>query len=297
MRTANRIRNDQAAGLRRSVSNRPVKVITVTGGKGGIGKTNISANLSIAMANSGKKVLLLDADLGLANVDVLLGLQPRFNLSHVIRGQQGLEGILVDGPAGIKIIPASSGLREMADLTHREHAGVIRAFSDLQFKPDVLVVDTAAGISNSVISFSRASHEVLVVVCDEPASITDAYALIKLLNKEYGQHRFRIITNMVNSAQEGIELYRKLVKVSSKFLDVTLDYIGAIPFDEYLKKAVQRQKSVVMAYPRSKASLAFSKSAQKIDQWPLPDGPSGHIEFFVERLFSQPKLTDMAFTL
>lgn len=297
MRTTNIIRNDQAAGLRRAVNNRPVKVITVTSGKGGVGKTNISANLSVTMANAGKRVLLLDADLGLANVDVLLGLQPRYNLSHVVNGQKSLEGILLDGPSGIKIIPASSGLREMVELSHKEHAGVIRAFSDLQFKPDILVVDTAAGISDSVISFSRASHEVLVVVCDEPASITDAYALIKLLNKEYGQHRFRIITNMVNSAQEGVELYKKLVKVATKFLDVTLDYIGAIPYDEYFKKAVQRQKPVVTAYPRSKSSLAFGKSAQKIDQWPLPDGPSGHIEFFVERLFSHSKKTGMAFTL
>ncbi len=275
----------QVSGLQRMANPRPVRVIAVTSGKGGVGKTNVSANLAVALAQDGKEVLLMDADLGLANVDVLLGLQASFNLSHVIEGQCTLEEVMVTGPAGLRIIPAASGIKSMVELSHAEHAGVVRAFSELSFNPDVLLIDTAAGISDSVVTFSRASHEVLVVVCDEPASITDAYAMIKILNREYGIHRFRILANMVHGAREGHDLYRKLVKVTDRFLDVALSYSGAIPYDEYLRRAVQKQRAVVEAYPRSKAALAFRKVAQKAATWPVPEQASGRIEFFVERLF------------
>ncbi len=276
----------QVTGLQRIANPRPVHVIAVTSGKGGVGKTNVSANLAIALARDGKEVLLLDADLGLANVDVLLGLQTTSNLSHVISGERNLEEVMVSGPAGLRIIPAASGVKSMVELSHAEHAGVVRAFSELSFCPDVLLIDTAAGISDSVVTFARASHEVLMVVCDEPASITDAYAMIKLLNREHGLYRFRILANMVHSSQEGSDLYKKLVKVTDRFLDVALSYSGAVPYDEYLRKAVQKQRAVVEAYPRSKAALAFKKMAAKAAGWPLPDRASGGIEFFVERLFS-----------
>ncbi len=275
----------QMSGLRHVANPNPVRVITVTSGKGGVGKTNISVNMSVALAASGQNVLLMDADLGLANVDVLLGLQPAYNLSHVVNGERSLEEVIVTGPEGVRVIPASSGLKNMAELSHVEHAGLIRAFSELSFNPDVLVIDTAAGVSDSVVTFSRASHEVIVVVCDEPASITDAYATIKLLSRDHGLYRFRIVANMVRSSQEGVELYKKLVKVTNRFLDATLDYMGAVPYDDYLRKAIQKQRSVVDAYPRSKASIAFKKLAQKTDQWPTPDSASGYLEFFVERLF------------
>ncbi len=281
----------QIAGLRRMTQTRPVKVIAVTSGKGGVGKTNVSVNLGVAIALCGKQVLLFDADLGLANVDVLLGLQAAGNLSHVISGELDLEEILLDGPSGLRIIPAASGIQRMAELSHAEHAGLIRAFSGLSFSPDVLLIDTAAGISDSIVTFSRAAHEVLVVVCDEPASITDAYAMIKLLNRDYGIYRFRVLANMVRSTQEGLELFRKLSKVSDRFLDVTLDYCGAIPHDEYLRKAVQRQRAVIDAYPRSKAAQAFGKLAQRVTQWPAPAAATGSIEFFVERLFNGNDIT------
>ena len=171
----------------------PVKVIAVTSGKGGVGKTNVSVNLSVAMSDAGKRVMLLDADLGLANVDVLLGLQPHSNLSHVIDGERNLEEIIVEGPGGLMIVPASSGITRLASLTPAEHGGLIRAFSELSHPLDVLIVDTAAGVSDAVISFTRAAQEVIVVVCDEPASITDAYALIKVLNRDYGLHRFQVL--------------------------------------------------------------------------------------------------------
>jgi flagellar biosynthesis protein FlhG len=280
---------DQAAGLHRIAKPHPVRVIAVTSGKGGVGKTNVSVNLAIAMASLGKEVMLLDADLGLANVDVMLGLHPRYNLSHVIRGERSLEEIIVEGPAGLKVVPASSGIKQMAELTPLAHAGLIRAFSELSHSLDVLVVDTAAGVSDSVISFSLAAQEVVVVVCDEPASITDAYALIKLLSREHGLQNFRVLANMARNLQEGRELFDKIARVTDRFLDVTLDYMGMVPFDEYLRKAVQKQRAVLDAYPRSRAAVAFKNLAHKADNWPMPQNARGHLEFFVERLIHPDK--------
>ncbi len=275
---------DQASGLRRIRQARPVQVIAVTSGKGGVGKTSVSVNLSVALAQAGKQVMLMDADLGLANVDVMLGLQAGPNLSHVIDGHCSLEEVILAGPDNLRVIPASSGVQRMAALSAREHAGLINAFSELGTDLDMLVIDTAAGISDSVVQFSLAAQEVVVVVCDEPASITDAYALIKLLHREHGQERFRILVNMARTAQEGRELFGKLVRVSDRFLSVSLSFLGVIPFDEYLRKAVQKQTAVVNAYPRSKAAMAFKKLAQHTDKWPIPDRARGHLEFFVERL-------------
>lgn len=263
---------------------KPVQVIAVSGGKGGVGKTNVSVNLAVALAEIGKKVMVLDADLGLANIDVVLGLHPKYDLSHVLRGEKDLEEIIIEGPEGIRLIPGASGIQHMAELSPAEHAGIIRAFSDMGSDIDIMIVDTAAGISDTVISFTRASQEVIVVVCDEPASITDAYAIIKLLNKEYGSTRFRILANMVQTAQEGRDLYNKMCAVTDRYLDVMLSFMGAIPFDENLKKAVRSQKPVVLAFPRSKAAQAFKNLARKVETWPLPQGANGQMQFFVERL-------------
>ena len=275
---------DQAAGLRRIKRPKPVRVIAVASGKGGVGKTNVSVNLSMALAASGKKVMLMDADLGLANVDVMLGLHPSFNLSHVISGERTLEECIVEGPGGLKIIPATSGVQQMAMLSPAEHAGLIRAFSELSEDVDVLVVDTAAGISDGVVSFTRAAQELVVVACDEPASITDAYALIKLLSREFGLHRFHILANMVAGPQEGREVYQKLARVTDRFLDVALNYLGHVPRDDYLLKAVQKQRAVVEAFPRSKSATAFRTLAERTEKWPMSASAAGHLEFFVERL-------------
>jgi len=275
---------DQAAGLRRMTKQKPVQVIAVASGKGGVGKTNVSTNLALALVAAGKHVLLMDADLGLANVDLLLGLHAPYNLSHVISGERTLEEVIIDGPEGLKIIPATSGTQMMSELSPSQHAGIIRAFSELSMPIDVLMVDAAAGISDSVISFTRASHEVIVVVCNEPTSLTDAYALIKVLSEEHGVQRFNVLANMVRTPKEGQSLFAKLSRVADHYLNVTLDYMGAIPFDEYLVKAVKKQQAVTRAYPQSPSSLAFRKIAGKLDGWPLPDKASGHLEFFVERL-------------
>ncbi len=276
---------DQAAGLRQMhQTSRPVKVIAIASGKGGVGKTNITVNLGVALASQGKQVVLLDADLGLANIDVMLGLHPQFNLLHVLEGTKTLREILVEGPAGMQIIPAASGVKKMAELSPAEHAGMIQAFSELEQHIDILLIDSAAGIADNVISFSRAAQEVIVVVCDEPASITDAYALIKLLSREHGVGRFHIIANMSQNVQEGRELFDKIAIVCDRFLEVTLDFMGIVPFDEELRRAVKKQRSVVDYMPRSKSAAAFAHLAKKIEFWPVRKAPTGYMEFFVERL-------------
>lgn len=274
---------DQASGLRR-MKKQIVKVIAVTGGKGGVGKTNVTLNLAMCLAQLGKKVLVLDADLGLANCDVMLGLRVERNLSHVLSGEVELDDILIEGPFGIKIAPATSGTQSMTELTAAEHAGLIRAFSELKTQFDILLVDTAAGISDMVLSFSRASQDVLVVVCDEPSSITDAYALMKILSREHGVQRFKIVANMVRSLKEGQELYAKLTRVTDRFLDVTLELVATIPFDENVRKAARKQKAFVDAFPKTPASLAVKTLAARATQWPIPPVASGHLEFFLEQL-------------
>ena len=275
---------DQAEGLRRLRNPKPVKVITVTGGKGGVGKTNISANLAIAMCMLGRRVMLLDADLGLANVDVLLGLQPAHSLADVVKGERRLQDVIVSGPAGVRVIPGASGLAEMASLSPAQHAGIIHAFSELSEDLDALIVDTAAGISEGVLRFCAAANEVLVVVCDEPTSITDAYALIKVLSTEHNVTRFRIITNMTHQGGDGRSLFEKLLRVSERFLQVTLDHAGSIPYDDRVWRAVQLQTPFVTAFPSSLAAGALKKLAHRADNWEEPREARGNIEFFVERL-------------
>lgn len=263
---------------------KPIQVLAVTGGKGGVGKTNVAVNLSLALAAAGKRVILMDADLGLANVDIQLGLKADKTLAQVLNGECMLRDILLTTPGGVKVIPAASGVQSLTQLGPRAHAGLIQAFSDLDDQLDVLVIDTAAGISESVISFVRASQEVMVVVCDEPSSITDSYALVKLLNRDYGLTHFRVLANMTRSPEEGRNLFQKFMKVAERFLDVTLQYAGDIPWDESVRKAAQRQRAAIEAYPASKCAIAYRQLAEHVCQWPVSRQASGRLEFFVERL-------------
>ncbi len=285
---------DQASSLRKM--NRPslTKVIAVTGGKGGVGKTNITLNTAIAMAKLGKRVMVLDADLGLANVDVMLGLRVGKNLSHVLSGECTLDEVLVEGPYGIKIAPATSGTQSMTELTPAEHAGLIRAFSELRTPVDVLLVDTAAGISGMVLSFAKASQDVMLVVCNEPTSLTDAYALMKLLNRDYGVFRFKVVANMVKNVREGQELFAKLSKVTNRFLDVALELVATVPYDENIRKAVRKQKAIVEVYPSSPAAIAVMNLAKTALTWPIPSQPGGHLEFFLEQLVNKQAVSDQA---
>ena len=266
----------------------PVRVIAVASGKGGVGKTSVSVNLAMSLQNAGQRTLLLDTDLGLANVDVMLGLSPRFTLSDVFAGRCDLADTIIEGPNGLLVVPAASGKRHMTELKPQEHVGLVHAFSQLEVPIDVMVVDNAAGISDSVLTFCQAAQDVIVVVCDEPASVTDAYALIKVLSRERGVTRMQVLANQVGHPTEGRQLFEKLERVTSKFLDVTLNYLGAIPRDEWLRRAIQRQEAVVDAFPAAPASMAFREIARRAGQWQTPAGPRGHVEFFMERLIATP---------
>lgn len=264
--------------------NQPVKVIAVSSGKGGVGKTNVSVNLAVGLAKAGKAVMLMDADLGMANIDIMLGIKPKYDLHHVITGERSLEEVVFEGPMGINIIPASSGIGRMADLSVMEQGNLIRAFGELRNKVDVLIIDTAAGISSSVISFSKAAQEIIVVVCDEPASITDAYALIKVLNTEHGVNRFQILSNMVKDAEHGKKLFAKLVRAAEIYLDVSIGYMGSIPMDEKLREAVRLQSAVMESFPICASSIAFQRLTKKVIALPMAPSTTGYLEFFIERI-------------
>ena len=261
----------------------PVQVIAVTGGKGGVGKTSVSVNLATAMA-ARKRVVLLDGDLGLANADVFLGLSPRYTLAHVISGERTLDEVLIEAPQGFQVVPAASGAADLACMGAAEHLGLVRAFSSLAAQVEVLIIDTAAGIAQGVLQFAQAAQQVLVVICDEPASLTDSYALIKVLSRNHGVGRFRVLANRVRSPGAGRELFERFERVTTRFLDVVLEFAGEIPEDDYLHRSVREQRPVCDAYPASGAARAFKKLADAADKWPVPPGPRGNIEFFVERL-------------
>ena len=276
---------DQAENMRRIVEPKPLKIIAVSSGKGGVGKTSVSVNLALSMAKQKKEVLLLDADLGLGNIDVLLGLNTEYDLSHVISGERKLEEIIVEGPSNIKIISASSGINKMANLAPAEQAGLINAFSELGNAVDVLIVDTGTGISATVVNFCKASQDVIVVVHDEPASLSDAYAFIKVMNRHHNISRFHVLANMTHDVHEGRNLFKKLSKATDRSLDVILTFAGAVPYDEKLRKSIQHQRAVVEAFPRSPSALAFKRITRQIDNWEQKGTKStGQLKFFVERM-------------
>ena len=261
----------------------PTRVIAVTSGKGGVGKTNVAVNLAVGLARDGQSVMLFDADLGLANVDVALGLKPEFDIQHVVSGERTLEEIMLTGPAGIRIVPASSGVARMAALSPTEQAGLVNAFGQLPFHVDTLIVDTGAGIDKTVLTFTAACQEVIVVICDESTSLTDGYALIKVLNQQCGVKRFQVLANMVDSELQGRQLYERLCGVADRFLDVHLGFLGAIPRDDYLRRAVRAQKAVTLEYPRSDAAKALELAGQRLASM-TPPTDAGGLGFFVERM-------------
>jgi len=284
----------QGEGLRRMLNRQAPGVFAVCSGKGGVGKSSVAVNLGVAMAERGHNTMLLDADVCLANVDVLLGLQPRFNLADVLAGDADLDATLLQGPRGLRIVPAASGNFDLTELSALEQAALVNAFAELADPPDLLVVDTAAGISPTVARFVAASQQAFVVVCDEPASLTDAYALIKVFSQHYGIRRFNVVTNQSWSRTSGRRLFDKLARVSDRYLDVVLRHAGDIPLDRLLQKAVQEQRSVLDAYPSALASGAFRSLARFVERLPQPTGASGGIEFFLEHLVTSRRPAEEA---
>lgn len=262
------------------------RVFSVTSGKGGVGKTAVVANVAVSLARQGKKILIIDADLGLANIDVVFGLTPRYNLNHFFNGENSLAGIIVDGPAGIKILPAGSGVQKFTHLDAQQKMLFIEGLDSLHEDFDVVLIDTEAGISENVTYFNVAAQHIMVVTTPDPTAMTDAYALMKLLSTQYHQKNFHLIVNMVKDADEGLDIYQKLTMVANRFLDISIDYLGAIPFDKRMRETVRRQRAMVELYQSGKTSAAFEALAREMSTFAQPSQPKGTLQFFWNRYLS-----------
>jgi len=247
------------------------KIISITSGKGGVGKTNIVANLGFTLRRFGKKVLIFDADLGLGNLDVLLGLTPQYNLSHVIRGEKNLADIVVTGPGGLKILPAASGIQDLTALTQQERYLVFSQLDAFVHDFDIMLIDTAAGISSNVLFFNINSDEILVVATPEPTSITDAYAMMKVLSVKYGTDHFKLVVNAAANVREADDVYRQLNLVADRFLNISLEYYGCVLLDDTIKKGVRQQRAVTEMAPLAAASRNFVALARKVASSPAPE--------------------------
>jgi flagellar biosynthesis protein FlhG len=271
-------------GSLKSKQSGTTRVIAITSGKGGVGKTNIVANLGFAFAQLGKKVLILDADMGLGNLDVLLGLAPKYNLSHVIMGEKDIRDIIIPGPGNMQILPASSGIQELTSLSPNQKVKLLTEIDELINSVDILLIDTAAGISNNVMDFNVTAHEIIVVVSPEPTSITDAYALMKVLSLKYAEKCCYLLSNLVANHQEGKEVFRQLNLVTNKFLDIDIDYLGSIYSDEKVTRCIKHQKIVSDLFPDSPASRCYAAIAKKISSLQPKKSPKGDTNFFWQHL-------------
>ena len=240
------------------------RVITVSSGKGGVGKTNISVNLAIALAQRGSKVCVFDADTSLANVNILLNIRPEYTLEQLLDGSRKIEEILLTGPGGISIVPAASGIAEFASLNSEQQKILLNALSTLEHHFDYLIIDTAAGISENVTTFLLATEHCLLIVTPEPTSLTDAFALMKVMRRRQCDTRIHILTNMVDNYLSSVDLYKRLSSAASRYLQIDLNYLGYIPRDDYLRLSVQKQVPVTLGYPSSQASHRFQALAESI---------------------------------
>lgn len=266
-----------------------VRVIAVTSGKGGVGKTASAINLAAALAETGKKVLLFDADLGLGKIDAVLGLAPEYNLGHVLRGMKTMDEIIVEGPSGIMLLPAPSGDQALTDLGVEERLSLMQHIEGIGARFDVMIIDTGAGISKNVLFFNIASHDIVIVVTPEQASIIDAFALMKVLAHKHGQKAFKVMVAMARSKKAAEGAFMNITRLSDRFLNVSVGFLGSVPYDENLQKAFLRQMPVTELYPGSKSSLCFREIAQAVNALPPLEVPDGGVQFFWGRvLYSGP---------
>jgi len=263
-----------------------VKVLSVTSGKGGVGKTNIVANLAYALCERGLNVLVLDADLGLGNIDVLLGLNPVLTLQDCLRGEASLPEILITGPGGMRILPAPSGLADLPPLTEADRLRFLAGLDELDEPVDVFIIDTGAGIAANVCFFSVAAQEICVVATPEPTSLTDAYAFIKVMSRQYGEKEFKLIVNQASGEREALSVFRHLTTVCDRFLTIRLEYAGFVPHDDKLARSVRDQQLVTERYPEAISSRHFRELAKEIDHSPASMFPKGNIQFFWRRLWT-----------
>lgn len=307
MGAARRKNVDQASSLRKIVrdtahrqgspfsgeataGDRSPRVIAVTSGKGGVGKTNVVGSLALSMAEMGKKVLILDADLGLANIDIIFGVHPVHNIGHVLNGEKQLQDIIVEGPSGVRIIPAGSGFVNLTHLTDGQKLCLLSEFEALEDDFDYFLIDTGAGISTNVTYFNLAADECIVVVSPEPTSVTDAYAMIKVMNTEYGEKRFKLLMNMVRDEREAKAVFLNLIQVADQYLSgVVLEYCGYLPRDEKVTAAVRQRKPFVTLYPKAPSSIRIRQIARQLEETPRRSDANGNIKFFVKRYMELKK--------
>ncbi len=270
----------------KSGTNTLPRVIAVTSGKGGVGKTNIVGNMAVALSRPGRRVVIIDADVGLANIDIIFNLRPKYNIRHVISAEKTLDQVMVESGHGIKILPGGSGFADLTQLNEGEKLNLLSEFETLADQADIILVDTGAGISSNVLYFNSACDECVVVATKEPTSITDAYAMMKVMSQEYGTKYFKLIVNMVESEQDAKRVYASLSGALEKFLgNVVLEYTGFIPFDRQLQQSVQKRSLIMDMAPDSVAAKAIKNIAKNLGDAPGKTNPSGNLTFFMNRIF------------
>ncbi len=281
---------DQAANLRRLVlesdakKQKKTRTIAITSGKGGVGKTSVAVSLSIALARGGSTVTLLDADLGLANINVILGIIPKYNLYHVIKGQKKLKDIVIEVPEGIKIIAGASGFHQLANLDPKQRNEFIGAVAELD-SDDFMVVDTGAGVSQNVLSFVMAADEIIVVTTPEPTAITDAYGIIKSIAAQSPDKVIKIIVNRVQSVAEGNRVAQRVINIAGQFLNIKVENLGFIFDDVYVPKSVRNQKPFIVSYPKSKAASCITIIADRISNRDTGGVKGSGLASFFKNLF------------
>lgn len=262
----------------------PGRVIALTGGKGGTGKTTLSVNIATMLAKSGKKVLLFDADLGLSNIDVLLGLQADKTIEDVLSGRCSLSEICIQGPHGLQVIPGGTGIQSLASLSTSESAGIIQSFATLTRQYDFMLVDLASGISSQVTDFTHASQNIVIVICNDPSSFSDSYAVIKVLHHRYSRKDFGIIVNRVRDDEEGMRTFIRFQDATSRFIHTSLNYLGALPQDDLISKAAHYHKPVVDCFPNTRSVRALREISRSILRWPSGNVMTGGVQYFFERM-------------